>query len=102
MATNPANRPPAARAARSLPAAGRRPAPTPSSARTILIVESEFYQKLAEVAGYRSWDEPALGRLPIVADFYAAIDALDFGEVLQREKRLVVQLDRREPPATRR
>jgi hypothetical protein len=43
-----------------------------------------------------------LGRLPIVNDFHAQIADLDFGEVLGKEKRLSVRLDKREPHAARR
>jgi hypothetical protein len=39
---------------------------------------------------------PELGRLPIVHDFYAQVDALDLGEVMGREKRLVLTLDLRD------
>lgn len=43
-----------------------------------------------------------LGRLPIVVDFHAQLSDLDLGEVLGREKRLAVRLDKREPLAARR
>ncbi len=39
---------------------------------------------------------PALGRLPVVHDFYAQLDELDLGEVMGRDKRLVLTLDLRE------
>ncbi|HEU0031454.1 MAG TPA: DUF5682 family protein [Kofleriaceae bacterium] len=39
---------------------------------------------------------PALGRLPIVHDFYAQLDTLDLGEVMGKEKRLVLTLDLRD------
>jgi hypothetical protein len=45
---------------------------------------------------------PALGRLPIVNDFYAQLDDLGLGEVLGKEKRLVVDLDKREELPARR
>jgi hypothetical protein len=43
-----------------------------------------------------------LGRLPIVNDFHAQISDLDLGEVLGKEKKLAVRLDKREPLAARR
>jgi hypothetical protein len=45
---------------------------------------------------------PALGRMPIVHDFYTQIDALDLGEVMGRDKRLHLALDLREELAARR
>lgn len=45
---------------------------------------------------------PALGRLPIVHDFYAQLDALDLGEVMGKEKKLVLTLDLREESGARR
>lgn len=39
---------------------------------------------------------PALGRLPLVNDFYGLLDELQFGEVMSKEKRQSVQLDKRE------
>ena len=45
---------------------------------------------------------PALGRLPIVNDFYAQLDDLELGEVMGREKRLTLDLDKREPLDSRR
>lgn len=45
---------------------------------------------------------PKLGRLPIVNDFHAQLTALELGEVLGKEKRLAVRLDKREPLAARR
>lgn len=45
---------------------------------------------------------PALGRLPIVHDFYAQLDALDLGEVMGKEKKLVLTLDLREEQGARR
>ncbi len=45
---------------------------------------------------------PALGRLPIVNDFHAQIADLDLGEMMGKETRLNVKLDKREPPAARR
>lgn len=45
---------------------------------------------------------PALGRLPIVHDFYAQLDALDLGEVMGKEKKLVLTLDLREELGARR
>jgi hypothetical protein len=44
---------------------------------------------------------PALGRLPIVHDFYAQLDGLGLGEVLGKEKRIVVDCDKRQALATR-
>lgn len=43
-----------------------------------------------------------LGRLPIVSDFHAQLSDLDLGEVLGKEKKLAVKLDKREPLAARR
>src|SRR5262245_41310605 len=43
-----------------------------------------------------------LGRLPIVSDFHAQLADLDLGEVLGKEKKLTVRLDKREPLAARR
>ncbi len=45
---------------------------------------------------------PALGRLPVVHDFYAQLDELDLGEVMGREKRLVLTLDLREDMGAKR
>ncbi len=45
---------------------------------------------------------PALGRLPVVHDFYAQLDVLDLGEVMGREKRLVLTLDLREDMGAKR
>lgn len=45
---------------------------------------------------------PALGRLPVVHDFYAQLDELDLGEVMGREKRLVLTLDLREDQGAKR
>lgn len=45
---------------------------------------------------------PALGRLPIVHDFHAQLDALDLGEVMGRDKRMTVVLDLREDAGARR
>jgi hypothetical protein len=45
---------------------------------------------------------PALGRLPIVNDFYAQLDDLELGEVLGKEKRLIVDLDKRQEADARR
>src|SRR5262249_30333739 len=44
----------------------------------------------------------ALGRLPIVSDFHAQIADLGLGEVLGKEKKLSVRLDKRDPAAARR
>lgn len=38
-----------------------------------------------------------LGQLPVVADFYSNMESLDLGEVLGKEKRLNVEVDKREP-----
>ncbi|OWK43740.1 hypothetical protein FRUB_03339 [Fimbriiglobus ruber] len=43
-----------------------------------------------------------LGRLPIVADFHALLADLNLGEVLGKEKKLAVRLDKRDPVAARR
>src|SRR5205085_2234185 len=43
-----------------------------------------------------------LGRLPIVNDFHTQISDLDLGEVLGKEKRMTVKLDKRDPLAARR
>ncbi len=40
---------------------------------------------------------PALGRMPIVHDFYAQLDTLELGDVMGKDKRTVVTLDLREP-----
>ncbi len=45
---------------------------------------------------------PALGQLPIVNDFHAQMSDLDLGEVLERERRMVLPLDKREPLGARR
>jgi hypothetical protein len=45
---------------------------------------------------------PALGRLPIVHDFHAQLDGLDLGEVMGKEKKLVLTLDLREEQGARR
>ncbi|MBN1911517.1 MAG: hypothetical protein JW818_17375 [Pirellulales bacterium] len=45
---------------------------------------------------------PALGRLPLVNDFYGQLDDLDLGEVMGREKQLTTSLDKREELDARR
>ncbi len=45
---------------------------------------------------------PALGRLPIVNDFHSQLADLGLGEVLGKEKRLTVKLDKRDALAARR
>ena len=45
---------------------------------------------------------PELGRLPLLHDFYAQLDALDLGEVMGREKRLKLTLDLRDEQGARR
>ena len=45
---------------------------------------------------------PALGRLPLVHDFYAHIDTLELGEVMGKDKKLKLTLDRREELGQRR
>src|SRR5262245_47612707 len=45
---------------------------------------------------------PKLGRLPIVSDFHAQLSDLDLGQVLAKEKKLALRLDKREPLAARR
>jgi hypothetical protein len=44
----------------------------------------------------------AVGRLPIVGDFYVQLSDLDLGEVLAKEKRAVKELDKRDELAARR
>ena len=44
----------------------------------------------------------ALGRLPIVSDFYTQVDALQLDDLLGKEKRLNLRLDKRQPLAERR
>jgi hypothetical protein len=56
----------------------------------------------AEVGNAVGRVTPALGRLPLVHDFHAQLDALDLGDLLGKEKRLVVALDRREEAGARR
>ncbi len=45
---------------------------------------------------------PELGRMPIVHDFHAQLDALDLGDVMGQDQRLVVTLDLREDLGARR
>jgi hypothetical protein len=45
---------------------------------------------------------PELGRLPIVNDFYGQLDDLGLGDVMGKEKRLDLTLDKREEQASRR
>jgi hypothetical protein len=45
---------------------------------------------------------PALGRLPVVNDFYAQLSDLDLGAVMGREKKASVDLDKRDALAARR
>jgi hypothetical protein len=45
---------------------------------------------------------PALGRLPIVHDFHAQMDELGLGEVLQRERAVHLDLDKRQEQSARR
>lgn len=45
---------------------------------------------------------PAMGQLPIISDFYGQLDELALGEVMGKEKRLALQLDKREPRDARR
>jgi hypothetical protein len=45
---------------------------------------------------------PALGRLPLVNDFHSQMADLDLGEVLDREKRVALDLDKRQDAAARR
>jgi hypothetical protein len=45
---------------------------------------------------------PALGRLPIVEDFYHQLEQLDLAEVVKKEKRIHLDLDKRDEPAQRR
>ena len=44
----------------------------------------------------------AIGRLPIVDDFYQRLDELELTEVVRKEKRLNLDLDKREEPQLRR
>jgi hypothetical protein len=44
----------------------------------------------------------ALGRLPLVNEFYSQLDSLELGAVLGKEKRLTVDLDKRQPRDERR
>jgi hypothetical protein len=44
----------------------------------------------------------ALGRLPIVDDFHAQLSDLELGEVLVKETKITVRLDKRDPLAARR
>ena len=50
----------------------------------------------AEVGSAVGRVTPALGRLPIVHDFYAQLDVLDLGEVMGRDRKLALTLDLRE------
>ncbi|MEQ1501786.1 MAG: DUF5682 family protein [Myxococcota bacterium] len=45
---------------------------------------------------------PELGRLPLVHDFYAQLDALDLGEVVDGDRRMRIELDRRDALGARR
>jgi hypothetical protein len=45
---------------------------------------------------------PDVGRLPVVTDFYGQMDALGLGDLLSQEKRLNLDLDRREELANNR
>ncbi len=45
---------------------------------------------------------PALGRLPLLSDFYGELDALELGQVVDQEKRLTLRLDKREELGRRR
>jgi hypothetical protein len=45
---------------------------------------------------------PALGQLPIVNDFHAQMADLDLGQVLEREQKVTLTLDKREPLGARR
>lgn len=56
----------------------------------------------AEVGSAVGRVTPALGRLPIVHDFYAQLDDLELGEVMGKEKRLALTLDLREEQGARR
>lgn len=40
---------------------------------------------------------PALGQLPVVKDFYQNMEALELNEVLGKEKRLTIEIDKRDP-----
>jgi hypothetical protein len=44
----------------------------------------------------------ALGRLPLVNDFYGQLDTLSLGDVMGKEKRLTLNLDKRQPQDERR
>lgn len=56
----------------------------------------------AEVGSAVGRVTPALGRLPLLHDFHATLDALELGELLGKEKRLDLTLDRREEQGARR
>jgi hypothetical protein len=45
---------------------------------------------------------PEIGRLPLLNDFYSQLSDLDLGALLEREKRIVVDLDKRDPLGQRR
>nr|MDQ3298354.1 DUF5682 family protein [Myxococcota bacterium] len=45
---------------------------------------------------------PALGKLPIVHDFYAQLDTLELGDVMGRDKRMTLTLDLREDQDSKR
>jgi hypothetical protein len=46
--------------------------------------------------------DPALGRLPLVFDFYRSIDELDLGETMGKEKKQKITLDLRQEADERR
>ncbi len=56
----------------------------------------------AEVGSAIGRVTPAMGRLPILHDFETQLDVLELGEVMGKEKRLVVTLDLREELGARR
>jgi hypothetical protein len=45
---------------------------------------------------------PALGRLPIVNDFFAQLDELNLGELMEKEQKVMLTLDKRQPLDARR
>ncbi len=100
--------------ARMLASLRGRPAPILDDIRDALISccckgrpEEEGRHLLAAMTGTEIGNAvgrvtPALGRMPIVHDFYAQLDALDLGDVMGKDKRTVVTLDLREAQASAR
>jgi hypothetical protein len=100
--------------ARMLAALRGRPAPILDDLRDALVSccckgrpeeEGRGLQKAmtyAEVGSAIGRVTPALGRMPIVHDFHAQLDDLELGDVMGKEKKLVLTLDLREELAARR